>query len=39
MALVDEGTIDERDLNLFQVVETAEEAWDVIRTFYSHNAE
>jgi uncharacterized protein (TIGR00730 family) len=29
-ALVDEGTISEEDLNLFQYVETAEDAWAVI---------
>jgi hypothetical protein len=30
-ALVDEGTICEADLNLFRFVETAEEAWEIIR--------
>lgn len=34
-ALVDEGTIDPEDLDLFQYVETAQEAWDAIRTFYA----
>ena len=29
--LVDEGTISARDLELFQYVETAEEAWDAIK--------
>jgi uncharacterized protein (TIGR00730 family) len=32
--LVDEGTIDPEDLNLFQYVETAEEAWQIIADFY-----
>ncbi len=32
-ALVEEGTIDPEDLNLFQYVETAQEAWEAIRTF------
>ena len=30
-ALVDEGTIDPRDLDLFTYVETAGQAWDAIR--------
>lgn len=38
-ALVDEGTIDAQDLELFQYVETAKEAWDVIRMFESHLVE
>lgn len=32
--LVDEGTISEDDLELFQFVETAEEAWNIIARFY-----
>lgn len=32
-AMVDEGTIDKHDLELFQYVETAKEAWDVMQTF------
>ncbi|MDD8047702.1 MAG: TIGR00730 family Rossman fold protein [Verrucomicrobiota bacterium] len=32
--LVDEGTISESDLNLFKIVETAEEAWAEISAFY-----
>ncbi len=32
-ALVEEGTIDPEDLNLFQYVETAQEAWKAIREF------
>lgn len=32
-ALVDEGTISEEDLELFQYVETAEEAWNIIARF------
>jgi len=38
-ALVDEGTIDPQDLDLFQFVETAQEAWDIIQVFYSRNTE
>jgi len=34
-ALVDEGAVDPEDLKLFQYVETAQEAWGVIRKFYS----
>ncbi len=34
-ALVDEGAIDPKDLDLFQYVETAHEAWNVIQTFES----
>jgi len=30
-ALVEEGTISEKDLDLFEFVETAEEAWEIIR--------
>lgn len=33
-ALVDEGTIDARDLDLFQYVKTAREAWEIIETHY-----
>jgi uncharacterized protein (TIGR00730 family) len=33
-ALVEEGVIDENDLSLFEFVDTAEEAWNVIRSFY-----
>ena len=33
-ALVDHGVIAERDLSLFRYVETAEEAWAHVRTFY-----
>jgi uncharacterized protein (TIGR00730 family) len=36
-AMVDEGTIDSRDLDLFHYVEKAEEAWDIIRRFNLHN--
>jgi hypothetical protein len=32
--LVAEGTIDHADLELFQYVETAEQAWNAIKTFY-----
>ena len=31
--LVEEGTISEGDLELFRFVETAEEAWEIIRTY------
>lgn len=34
-ALVDEGVISENDLELFQFVETAEEAWHIISRFYN----
>jgi hypothetical protein len=34
-ALVDEGTIDPEDLDLFQYVETANEAWTAIQSFYA----
>src|SRR5688500_10219743 len=34
-AMVDEGVIAERDLELFEYVETAEEAWERIREHYS----
>jgi len=34
-ALVEEGTISEKDLALFQFVETAQEAWQKIQDFYS----
>ena len=33
-ALVDEGVISARDLKIFTFVETAQEAWDVVRDFY-----
>ena len=37
-ALVDEGVISERDLGIFTYVETAEEAWEVVRSFYEERA-
>ena len=37
-ALVEEGVISERDLDLFTYVETAEEAWEVVRVFYEERA-
>ena len=37
-ALVDEGVVAERDLGIFTYVETAEEAWDVVRAFYEERA-
>ncbi len=33
-ALAEEGTISAKDLDLFQFVETADEAWQIIRNFY-----
>ena len=33
-ALVDEGMIDEHDLSLFQFVDTAEDAWQIVKTYY-----
>ncbi|MBB4619057.1 TIGR00730 family Rossman fold protein [Sphingomonas abaci] len=37
-ALVEEGVVSERDLGIFTYVETAEEAWDVVRRFYDDRA-
>ena len=37
-ALVEEGVVSERDLGIFTYVETAEEAWDVVRNFYEERA-
>lgn len=33
-ALAEEGTISHKDLDLFQFVETADQAWDIIQRFY-----
>jgi predicted Rossmann-fold nucleotide-binding protein len=33
-ALVEEGVISARDLNLFTFVETAEEGWEAVQRFY-----
>lgn len=33
--LADEGTIDDRDLDLFSYAETAQEAWDIIMAFHA----
>ncbi len=33
-ALVEEGVVSRRDLNIFTIVETAEEGWNVVRDFY-----
>lgn len=38
-ALVEEGVIARRDLDLFQFVETAEEAWAIVRRFYTEREE
>jgi uncharacterized protein (TIGR00730 family) len=35
--LVEEGTIDEADLNLFQYVERAEDAWEIITAYNGMN--
>jgi predicted Rossmann-fold nucleotide-binding protein len=32
--LVEEGAISEEDLNLFTYVDTVDDAWNFIRTFY-----
>jgi uncharacterized protein (TIGR00730 family) len=37
-ALVEEGVISDRDLDIFTYVETAEEAWEVVRRFYEERA-
>ncbi|WP_230782115.1 TIGR00730 family Rossman fold protein [Sphingomonas sp. Leaf37] len=37
-ALVDEGVVSARDLGIFTYVESAEEAWDVVRNFYDEQA-
>jgi uncharacterized protein (TIGR00730 family) len=37
-ALVEEGVVSERDLGIFTYVETADEAWDVVRRFYEERA-
>lgn len=34
-ALVDEGMVSPKDLDLFHIVETADEAWDIIQAFYA----
>ena len=36
--MVEEGMISERDLELFQIVDTAEEAWEIIRQVYANGA-
>ena len=37
-ALVEEGVVSARDLSLFRYVETAQEAWDIVREFYKDTA-
>ncbi len=37
-ALVEEGVVSARDLDIFTYVETAEEAWDVVLAFYDERA-
>jgi len=36
-ALVEEGVISKRDLGIFTFVETAEEGWDVVKSFYRNS--
>jgi hypothetical protein len=36
-ALVEEGTIDPEDIELFKYAETAEEAWELITEHYKNN--
>lgn len=36
-ALVEEGVISDRDLEIFKFVETAEQAWDHVRAFYERD--
>lgn len=36
---VDEGTIDQEDLKLFEIVDSAVEAWEIIKTFYLNHRE
>ena len=38
-ALVEEGVVSAKDLSIFSYVETAEEAWEVVRRFYDERAE
>jgi uncharacterized protein (TIGR00730 family) len=38
-ALVEEGVISEADLSIFKFVESADEAWDYVRTFYDQNSQ
>ncbi|MEG3181600.1 LOG family protein [Sphingomonas sp. LT1P40] len=38
-ALVEEGVISPRDLNLFHFCETAEEGWEIVQNFYKDRAE
>ncbi len=38
-ALCEEGVISPRDLDIFTIVETAEEGWDVVRNFYRERRE
>jgi uncharacterized protein (TIGR00730 family) len=38
-ALVEEGVVSEKDLGIFHYVETADEAWEVVQTFYRERAE
>ncbi|RXD05048.1 TIGR00730 family Rossman fold protein [Sphingomonas sp. UV9] len=38
-ALVEEGVVSEKDLSIFRYVETADEAWDAVQSFYRERAE
>ncbi|QNQ09479.1 LOG family protein [Sphingomonas alpina] len=38
-ALVEEGVVSPRDMNIFKFVETAEEGWQVVRDFYRERPE
>jgi len=38
-ALVEEGVVSEKDLGIFRYVETADEAWDAVQSFYRERAE
>ncbi|MEG3164606.1 TIGR00730 family Rossman fold protein [Sphingomonas sp. PB2P19] len=38
-ALVEEGVVSEKDLGIFKYVETADEAWDAVQSFYRERAE
>jgi len=37
-ALVEEGVVSEKDLSIFRYVETADEAWDAVQSFYRERA-
>ena len=37
-ALAEEGTISPDDINLFHVVDTAQEGWDIVKDFYGEES-